>query len=133
LYELPPDSRVQDALTLAGGLLPEADIRNLNLAASLKDGDQVSVPAYPTTRSNTIEPGSPAPQDGSSLVDLNIATLEQLDSLPGIGPTLAQRIIAYREQHGLFTSISAIQSVDGIGPSTFERIKDYITVAAPLR
>ncbi len=129
VYELPQGSRVQDALQAAGGALPEADLSTLNLAGPLEDGALVSVPLKgevqsPPSRSVNI----PIPETSGSLININIATQEQLESLPGIGPTLAQRIIDYRQANGPFASIEAIQDVSGIGPGIFEKIKDLITV-----
>lgn len=134
VYNLPTGSRVQDAVRAAGGLLAEADKEAINLAARLEDGEQLEVPYLPgmepvgtPSSSFQVIPGdSGAPS--SSLININTATLEELDTLPGIGPTTAQKIIDYREQHGPFARIEDIMNVSGIGPATFERIQDLITV-----
>ncbi len=137
VYTLPPGSRVRDALEAAGGLLPQAERETLNLAAPLEDGARLSVPAAPPT-ATALSPGAlPAPAAGApfpagesaALVDINRASQPELETLPGIGPALAQRIIAYRQEHGPFASIEEIQAVSGIGPATFERIRDQITVS----
>ncbi|MFC1936808.1 helix-hairpin-helix domain-containing protein [Chloroflexota bacterium] len=132
VYTLPPGSRVQNAIDAAGGPLKEAVLSGLNLAAELSDGDKLLVP----DQDSYIPPAAPAaaPSSGggeqavSYPIDINTATLEELDSLPGIGPVKAQAIIDYRQQNGPFTIIDQIQNVSGIGPVTFEKIKEYITI-----
>jgi competence protein ComEA len=133
VYSLPPGSRVRDAIEIAGGMLPEADPGNLNLAAYLVDGSRVAIPTLPpvqptpeaTAQSN---PTSLPIPDVNHPVNINTATQAELESLPYIGPALAQRIIAYREANGLFESIEEIVEVYGIGQQTFENIKDLITI-----
>ncbi len=117
VYELPVGSRVQDAVEAAGGFLPDAAREQVNLAALVEDGIQIHIP-FLTTTSRT--------QGGR--VNINTATADELATLPGIGPTTAQRIVEYRLQHGFFRTIQDIQNVPGIGPTTFEKIRDYITV-----
>ena len=126
LYALPTGSRVNDAIQAAGGFTGEANTGVLNLAEILEDGEQIKVPG--------IMPPDPASGMSRSinpsltLVDINIATLEQLDTLPEIGPITAQNIIDYRNANGAFAKIEDILDVKGIGPMTFEKIKDLITV-----
>lgn len=129
VYSLPPGSRVRDAVDAAGGILTDADETQVNLAAFLEDGQKVHIPAQaaesealPDTRSEGEVPLA------GSLVNLNTASQVELESLPGIGPCLAQAIIAYREANGPFTSLEGIQAVEGIGPATYEEIKDLITL-----
>ena len=126
VYTLAPGSRVQDAITMAGGLTPEADPSTINLAAKLRDGQKVLVPAIVAE----IAPAASLP-DAAYPIDLNTATVAELDSLPGIGSTRAQDIIAYREAHGEFKSIDELKQVGGIGDTIFERIKDFIFVEQP--
>lgn len=134
VYSLPNDGRVQDALQAAGGLRPGANADALNLAGFVQDGERIWVasqelsspqPTGDSTAEKT-EPEKQNPEPG--LVNINNASQAELESLPGIGPVTAQKIIAHREARGLFTSIEAIQDVSGIGPATFERIKDLISL-----
>lgn len=127
VYTLAPGSIVQDALEAAGGPTADAELSALNLASILGDGDQVYIPIVGET------PPAPAPQasntsEANGVINLNEADLEALDSLPGIGPAIAERIIQYREQNGPFATIEDIQNVSGIGPATFEEIKELIAV-----
>jgi competence protein ComEA len=119
LYYLPRDSRINDAIEAAGGFLPNADMSFINLAGIAKDGDRIHVPE--------LMPGLSI--GGSGLqVNINFATQAELENLPGIGPTLAQRIIEYRNQYGFFDTIDAIKNVPGLGESVFDEINNMITV-----
>ena len=122
VYELPVGSRVNDAVQAAGGFLAEADKANINLAAPLEDGQKLEIPFLPGAATAGVPQYTPTP----TAININTATLEELQSLPGIGPTLAQAIIDYRTKHGNFHFIEDIMNVSGIGPSTFENIKDLI-------
>lgn len=132
VYALPPNARVADALAAAGGPLDGADLTQVNLARRLVDEEQVHIPrpgetplAAPTPLLRTTT----APASGASgPININTASAAELDALPGIGPGYAERIVAYRESHGPFATIEEIQNVPGIGPATFARIKDMITV-----
>jgi competence protein ComEA len=128
VYELPAGSIAQDALSAAGGPASDADLNRINLAASLADGEQVYVPHIGEVP--TPAPASPGGAESAPAGPININTASQveLETLPGIGPSIAQRIIEYREANGPYPTIEAIQNVSGIGPSTFEQIKDLITV-----
>jgi competence protein ComEA len=140
VYEFPVGSRVKDAVEAAGGLLAQADKTKLNLAAPLEDGARLDIPFLaglePTQPAFSFVPGSNTTNNNNSggtitdvqLIDINTASATELDTLPGIGPTLAQAIIDYRETYGPFFAIEDIMFVDGIGPDTFEAIKDLITV-----
>jgi competence protein ComEA len=136
LYEFPSGARLQDAIDVAGGMLSEANGDSLNLAALLQDGQQVNIPyqagSQPVIPSGLDLPSSntPTPQADPNvdLVNINTATKEELDTLPGIGPTTAQKIIDYRTENGPFTTLESIMNVSGIGPSTFEDIKNLITI-----
>lgn len=133
VYEFPSGARVKDAVQAAGGLLAEADKSSINLAAPLEDGQRLNIP-YLSGMEPTPPPFTGFSSSGGSragnvaLIDINSATAEELESLPGIGPTLAQAIIDYRNEFGPFFAIEDIMFVDGIGPSTFEKIKGLITV-----
>jgi competence protein ComEA len=129
VYMLTPGSRVQDSIQMAGGFLPDANLQALNLAAFLEDGERVFVPKItddPVSGNNNL------PEMASTeiyiLIDINTADQSELESLPEIGPATALEIIAYREKNGAFQSIEEIENVPGIGPKTFEKIKELITV-----
>ena len=135
VYAFTEGSRVQDAINAAGGLLAEADPNSINLAAKLEDGQQLDVPfgegAAPSSSSNapfTVLSTPGASTSTQDLLNINTASAEDLDSLPGIGPTTAQKIVDYRDQHGPFEHIEDIMNVAGIGPATFDNIKDLIAV-----
>ncbi len=127
LVTLPPGARVADAIKAAGGLLPGTKIGYLNLARKVSDGELIVVGATPppggAAAGDPAVPGAPAGK-----VDLNTATLQQLDTLPGVGPVLAQRILDYRKAHGGFRSVDELRQVDGIGPSRYEQLKDLVSV-----
>lgn len=133
VYRLSPDSRVQDAVQAAGGLTAQADTDSINLAGRLQDGQKIIiparvtvVPAVPGTRQNTVPNVLPT-SDGR--IDLNQATLEQLDRLPGIGENKARSIIEYREKNGPFKTTQDIMKVPGIGQGIYETVKELIFVA----
>jgi competence protein ComEA len=114
-------------------LVPEADTQALNLAAFLQDGEQISIPAVQPTQPALEPPARAAPlptAQSGKLININTATQAELESLPGIGPALAQQIIAYRKANGPFATIEDIIDVPGIGPKTFEKIKDLITTGS---
>jgi competence protein ComEA len=133
---LPAGSRVTDALDAAGGALPEADLLRINLAAPLADGQQVYVPKpgeeVPVAAGPGLPGGAGAAGSGGAVpstpVDLNTATAEQLDTLPGVGPATAAAIIAHREQHGPFTSVDQLVDVRGIGEAKLEQLRDLVSV-----
>ncbi|KIQ63937.1 hypothetical protein TR51_23200 [Kitasatospora griseola] len=120
LRTLPAGSRVADALTAAGGPIPGTDTSPLNLARPLTDGEQILVGA------ENVIGGVPAAPAGP--VSLNHSSAEQLDSLPGVGPALAQRILQYRLTHGPFQSIDQLRHVPGIGPRKYEDLKPLLTL-----
>jgi competence protein ComEA len=124
LYELPENSRVADAVKRAGGTTPKAEVALVNLAAPVADGTQIVVPG----RSTAVRPAAGAmPPSAAGPVNLNSATLEQLDALPGVGPVTAQKIIAYREQNGAFRSVDDLDAVPGIGPAHLEELRTLVT------
>lgn len=126
VYTLPPGSRVQDALQAAGGPTADADLERLNLAAVVQDQDQIIVPR----RTMGLTPGSSPSVRGSSidLVNVNTADSETLQTLPGIGPVLAGRIIDYRNAHGPFDTVESLMEVKGIGAATLEKLRLLITL-----
>jgi competence protein ComEA len=128
VYRLPDGSRVDDALTAAGGALPGVDLSQLNLASKLTDGEQIAV-GMPGAASAVGVPGTGAASGAAAApVDLNTATVQQLDTLPGVGPVLAQRIVDWRTQHGRFDSVDQLQEVNGIGPSRLADMRPLVTV-----
>jgi competence protein ComEA len=116
VYTLPAGSRVDAAIQAAGGFIPGAEKDQINLASLLVDGQQIDVPGVIST--NHINAGR---------VNINTASVLELDALPGIGPTTAQAIVDYRNQHGSFQFVQDIQKVPGVGPTTYAGIQDYIT------
>src|SRR5512138_3889958 len=128
VYALPRGARVQDAISAAGGFLAEAEKSQINLAALVDDGEKLDIP-YLEGSIPVI--GTPVPEVVTStteLININTASLAELDTLPGVGPTTAQKIIDYREQNGPFVNAEDIINVSGIGPGTYERFKNLITV-----
>jgi competence protein ComEA len=145
LVRLSPGARVEDALDAAGGLRRDADPGELNLAQPLEDGVQVLVGtrAHPEGEVRTgsagsggagagegggARAGSASGSSSGGTVDLNRATVDQLDTLPGVGPVTAQRILEWREQHGRFSRVDELQEVDGIGPKTYARLQPLVRV-----
>ncbi len=130
VYRVPADARVFQAVTEAGGFTEEADQQALTLAARLKDGCRIYVPRVGETVTAPLEPTAPGGEGGgeesTEIVLLNSATLEQLDSLPGIGPAIAQDIISYRETNGPFTSVDQLTDVPGIGPARLEQLRPLV-------
>jgi competence protein ComEA len=128
LYRLAPGTRIADAVARAGGATPKADLALINLAAPLADGEQVVVPrrgsATPGAAASGPAVGGAAPATGP--VHLSTATLEQLDSLPGIGPVTAQKILDFRQKHGAFASVDELDAVPGIGPARLDQLEDLV-------
>jgi competence protein ComEA len=126
LYRLPEGSRVADALRRAGGARERAALELVNLASPVADGQQVVVPH--AGEAEASEP-SPAGQGGAAPpqpVLLNSATLEELDTLPGVGPITAQKILDYRTEHGAFGSVEELDAVPGIGPATLAELTPLV-------
>ena len=108
-----------DAINAAGGFLPIADTEQVNLAALVNDGSKINI-----AKRSYYDAGG----GGSDRININTATVDELDTLPGIGPSTAQAIVDYRRQFGNFQRTDALTDVSGIGPATYDRIKDLITV-----
>jgi competence protein ComEA len=124
LVRVPAGARVAAAVRLAGGAVPRADMNGLNLAAQVEDGQQVVVPVRGR---QAALPGAATSAPGAAQgarVSLGSATLEQLDGLDGIGPTLAQRIVEYRAQHGGFSSLTELGEVEGIGEKRLATLRE---------
>jgi competence protein ComEA len=128
VYRLSQGSRITDAIARAGGMTAHAQAASVDLAAPLADGEQVLVPS---AAAGAVAAGSPPARPSvaptaSAPVDLNTATAEQLDALPGIGPTTAQKIIDYRQQHGPYTSIDDLDAISGIGPAKIDSLRGLV-------
>ncbi len=156
IYRVVPDMRVYELVQLAGGFTGWADQEAVNLAQLLEDGQKVAVPRLPEPEPVAESPEEPVPaqQQPSSvsppttamppyditkpptpgpnqpyIVNLNAATQADLERVPGIGPVLAARIIAYRQRYGLFKTVYELRLIKGVGQQTFDKIKPYVTVA----
>lgn len=129
VYEIPANSRVIDAIAAAGGTVPHADTSDINLARIVKDGEQVYVDLA-TVSTSSVQGGSVkrVVKKKSGPININRATAGELDSLPGIGPVLASRIIDYRKANGPFVSVEDLQKVSGIGVAKFAQFKSKVRV-----
>jgi competence protein ComEA len=150
LVTLAPGARIADAVQAAGGAVDGADTIGLNMARPVGDGEQIvvglaPVSGQPAVLGSSVSPGS-APASGSppssqsapgptkpktpktEVVDLNAATVEQLDALPGVGPVTAAAIVAWRQTHGRFTSVDQLADVDGIGPARLDKLRALVRV-----
>jgi competence protein ComEA len=126
LYRLPQGSRIADAVAKAGGTTGKAAVESVNLAAPLADGEQVVVPIR-TPGGGAVGPASgSSPSATSGPVSLSTATAEQLDTLPGIGPVTAQKIVDYRTQHGAFHSVDELDAISGIGPAKLDQLRGLV-------
>jgi competence protein ComEA len=122
LYTLPAGKRVDDAIAAAGGPTAKAEIDAVNLAAPIADGEQIVVP----THGGAVVAGSSGSAATNAPVDLNSATVEQLDTLPGVGPTTAAKIVAFRQEHGAFHSLAELDAIPGTGPSRLDQLKGLV-------
>ncbi|GAA1374983.1 hypothetical protein GCM10009661_40890 [Catellatospora chokoriensis] len=125
LVRLPQGARVADAIEAAGGVLPDTDLSAVNLARKVTDGELIAIGVPGVAAADGPAAGA---GPGSGPVNLNAATLAQLDALPGVGPVLAQRILDHRSRHGDFRSVGDLRQVEGIGESKFAQLKDLVTV-----
>jgi competence protein ComEA len=135
VFRMHADDRVDDAVRRAGGATRRADLAGVNLAAKVEDGRQVVVPARggagpPAAGAGAASSGAGAGATGAAggPINLNSATAEQLDQLDGVGPATAQKIIAYRQQHGGFRSVDELDQVPGIGPKRLAALRDHVRV-----
>ncbi|MCB8951915.1 MAG: ComEA family DNA-binding protein [Ardenticatenales bacterium] len=137
VYEMPAASKIGDAINQAGGFTAEADADLINLAQPLLDGMQIRVPTVAERSAQAAPPVVIEPQtsadtgvgaDSGGLVNINTADQALLETLPGVGPTTAANIIAYRDANGPFAAIESLLDVPGIGPSKFDEVKALITV-----
>jgi competence protein ComEA len=133
VYSLSADARVQQAIGAAGGAIADADLDSMNLAAPIRDGDRVYVPhvgvAVPVVVGASGASGTTASSGHvAGPIDLNRASVDELDGLPGIGPATAAAIVTYREQKGPFSSVDDLLGVPGIGPAKVEAIRSLVKV-----
>ena len=134
VYALPRGSRVQDAVQAAGGFSPQADPDAVNLAAFIADGMRIYIPKRGVPTPVPVSSSGAAPiSSPTALLDINTATAEELETVPHIGPTLAERIIEYRQEHGPFHQVDDLLAVKGIGKALLEKIKPYLTVSGVSR
>jgi competence protein ComEA len=126
LVRVAAGARVADAIDAAGGALPGTDLSAVNLARKVTDGELIVVGVAPPP-GQAAGPGRGGP-GATAPVNLNTATSEQLQTLPGVGPVLAQRIIAFRDEHGGFKSVSELRQVSGIGDARYQELKDRVTI-----
>jgi competence protein ComEA len=126
LLRLPPGSRVAVALQRAGGPARRADLSAVNLAARLQDGQQIVVPAGGAAGADPAGPSGAGSGPAGGKVHLSTATIDELDGVDGIGPTLAQRIIEYRDAHGGFRSLEELAQVDGIGEKRLATLREAL-------
>jgi competence protein ComEA len=132
VYRLSSSQRVEDALQRAGGATRRADLSQINRAAKLEDGRQILVPAKPSRATPAAAPapggGAATPAAPEQPVNLNTATLEQLDTLDGVGPATAQKILDYRSEHGGFGSVEELDQIPGIGEKRLAALRERVTV-----
>ena len=134
VFALSPGARLQDAISAAGGLSEEADLSTVNLARRLRDGELVVILALPVPGSTPVlsqdgVDGATAAGDPQARINVNTATAEELEGLPGIGEVIAARIIAYREQNGPFRSVDDLIHVQGISDQTIDKFRDLATTS----
>ncbi len=131
VIELEEGARIEDAIQKAGGINPEANLKEINLASEIEDGEKIYVPnlveqVEETTLSSESEANTSSKSEGK--VNINKASVSELTSIPGVGASTAQKIITYREENGKFKTIEDIKNVSGIGDSKYNSMKDFISV-----
>jgi competence protein ComEA len=131
VYQVKSNARVNDAVFLAGGALPKAAVNVVNLAAPLRDGQKVEIPSVelkPVTQPAQMIPIASGDSIANSpIINVNTAAATELERLPQIGPAIAGRIIAHRQQHGAFSSLDDLEKVKGIGPKTIEKLEGKVS------
>ena len=132
IIELEDGARMDDAIQLAGGLTEDADLTNVNLAYKVEDGQKIYIPSIHDIEEKEIIQENQeeifGEENETGKVNINTAKQTELETLPGIGPTIALRIIEYREENGKFTNIEELKEVEGIGEAKWEQIKDFIEI-----
>jgi competence protein ComEA len=130
LVEVPAGARVADVLEAAGGALAGTDLTGLNLARKVTDGEQVAVgvPAPAASEPGAADPAAATGSTPAGKVDLNAATVQQLDTLPGVGPVMAQRILDWRTHNGRFARVEQLRDIEGIGERRFAQLRELVTV-----
>lgn len=128
VFKASPGARVFDIVAMAGGLTSDADVAKINLAQSVKDGMHIHIEnKLPVSNEHSNTAGAGKGKAGNT-VNINYADKSQLDTLPGVGPALAERIIEYRQTNGSFQDIDDLKNVPGIGASKFEKLKEKISI-----
>lgn len=132
IIELEDGARIDDAIQLAGGLTEEADLTNVNLAYKVEDGQKIYIPSIHDIEEKEIIQENQeeifGEENETGKVNINTAKQTELETLPGIGPTIALRIIEYRKENGEFTDIEELKEIEGIGEAKWEQIKDFVEI-----
>jgi competence protein ComEA len=128
LVRVAPGSRVADVLEAAGGPLPDADLSGVNLARKVGDGEQVAIGVPPAPDAGSVPATSGGGSGPAGPLDLNAATVEQLDVLPGVGPVTAQRIVDWRTRNGRFATVDQLREVEGIGERRLGQLRELVRV-----
>lgn len=132
VIELEEGARIEDAIEGAGGIKPEANLNDVNLAYEVSDGEKIYIPnladAIGNDETEINSSGDFSSSRNNSKVNINKATVSELTNVPGIGASTAEKIVSYREKNGKFKSVEDIKNVSGIGDSKYEKLKDYISV-----
>ena len=130
VYAMNPGDRVIDAISAAGGTTHNADLSGLNLSRRVQDEARYHIPAIGEATPIVSGAATSTAEEGGGLIDLNEATTQELETLPGIGPSLASAIVAYREENGPFAAVDEVDNVPGIGPKTLDAIRQLVTVSS---
>lgn len=129
VFKLAHNARVIDLVTMAGGLTTEADVTKINMAQMVKDGMHINVVAKMlSVQSGGVLSANTGKVQGNNIININTADKSALDTLPGVGPVLAEKIIEYRQTNGSFSDTEGLKKVPGLGGSKFEKLKDKITI-----